>query len=174
MPVSMNRTTCMEDLWWFDFTLSRPPRITTRPQDRFFLTRYLRSRFLSAESTAKNIPELRRISGRTVRNRLKEHGLKPWRLCIRPVLKAHHKRNRLTRARQRQDWNREWNRIRFTDESRFCLQGDSPSKVYRGTGERYTEACICERDRMCVGSVVVWVGISHSGKPNLITVKMGI
>ena len=68
------------------------PRITTRQQDRFILTRHLRNRFLTAESTARNIPGLRRISGRTVRNRLKEHGLKPCRPAIRPVLKAYHRR----------------------------------------------------------------------------------
>ena len=58
------------------------PRITTRQQDRFILTRHLRNRFLTAESTARNIPGLRRISDRTVRNGLKEHYLKPFRPAI--------------------------------------------------------------------------------------------
>ena len=125
------------------------PRITTRPQDIFILTRHLRNRFLSAESTARNIPGLRRISDRTVRNRLKEHGLKPCRPAVRPVLKVNHKRNRLTWARQRQHWNREWNRIMFTDASRSAFKVIHQAKCI-GEQEKDTLMPVSVNETACV------------------------
>ena len=59
----------------------------------------------------------------------------------------------------------------FTDESRFTLyRADGRRRVYRRRGERFADACVVERDRFGGGSVMVWGGIVHGIKSQLIIV----
>ena len=55
------------------------PRVTSRRQDNYIRTSHLRNRFQSASLTARSIPGHRRISPRTVRNRLREANIRPRR-----------------------------------------------------------------------------------------------
>ena len=43
--------------------------------------------------------------------------------------------------------------------------------VFRRTGERHADACVVEADRFRGGSVMLWGGISHNGKTQLVTVN---
>ena len=55
------------------------------------------------------------------------------------------------------------------DESRFTLyRTDGRRRVYRRHGERFADACVVERDRFGSGSVMVWGGIAHGIKSQLI------
>ena len=66
---------------------------------------------------------------------------------------------------------RQWRRVLFTDESRFTLyRADGRRRVYRRRGERFSDACVVERDRFGGGSVMVWGGIAHGVKSQLIIV----
>lgn len=57
----------------------------------------------------------------------------------------------------------------FSDEFRFLLfRSDRRQRVYRRRGERYVDACVREVDRFGGGSVMVWAGIAHGHKTNLI------
>ena len=59
----------------------------------------------------------------------------------------------------------------FTDESRFTLyRADGRRRVYRRRGERFADACVVEWDRFGGGSVMVWGGIAHGIKSQLIIV----
>ena len=61
------------------------------------------------------------ISAQTVRNRLREAGLRACRPVVRQVLTRHHWQLRRLWAQT----HRRWTRKDFTDESRFCLtRGD--------------------------------------------------
>ena len=62
------------------------PRITNPVQNRYFRVFQLRNRTITASQTASNIPDLRRISARTVRNRLREHGMRARRPYFGAVL----------------------------------------------------------------------------------------
>ena len=42
--------------------------------------------------------------------------------------------------------------------------------MYRRRGERFADACVVERDRFGGGSVIVWGGIAHGIKSQLIIV----
>ena len=44
-------------------------------------------------------------------------------------------------------------------------------RVFRRTGERYADACVVEADHFRGGSLMVWGGISHNGKTQLVTVN---
>ena len=66
---------------------------------------------------------------------------------------------------------RQWRRVVFTDESRFTLyRTDGRRHVYRPRRERFADACVVERDRFGGGSVMVWGGIAHGIKSQLIIV----
>ena len=66
---------------------------------------------------------------------------------------------------------RQWRRVLFTDESRFTLyRADGRCRVYRRRRERFADSCVVERDRFGGGSVMVWGGIAHGIKSQLIIV----
>ena len=55
-----------------------------------------------------------------------------------------------------------WQHILFSDESRFLLRfSDGRYRVYCRRGERFTDQCVYESDRIGGGSVMVWAGICH-------------
>ena len=57
----------------------------------------------------------------------------------------------------------------FSDESRFCLrQLDQSVKVWRRLGERYADCCTDRIIYFDGGSVMVWGGISLTGKTRLV------
>ena len=59
----------------------------------------------------------------------------------------------------------------FTDESRFTLfRPDGRRRVYRRRGERFTDACVLERDRFGGDPVMVWGRISLGLKSPLIVI----
>ncbi|CAM1312008.1 Uncharacterised protein r2_g2235 [Pycnogonum litorale] len=62
-----------------DLPRSGRPRATTTAQDRYIRLRHLRQRMTTATSTASTIPGLGTISDQTVRNRLRDAGLRPRR-----------------------------------------------------------------------------------------------
>ena len=110
-----------------------------------------------------------RISGQTVRRRLRESGLRAMRPVIGPILKQRHRIARLAWARARRRWGlHTWQNILFSDESRFSLSlSDGRYRVYRRRGERVTNQCVYEADRFGGGSVMVWADMCHDGSTQL-------
>ena len=67
---------------------------------------------------------------------------------------------------------RQWNQVLFSDKSRFILEkADGRVRVYRRVGERYSDACVTEVDCFRRGSVMVWNGINHQGKTDLVVIQ---
>lgn len=156
--------------------LPRPgrPRVTSIRQDNYIRLTHLRNRFQPATLTARTIPGLRPISGRTVRNRLREHSITPRRPAIRPTLLLRHRQRRRQWCRQYLRLPRAyWNNVLFTDESRFHLESsDGRVRVYRRRGERYLDPCVFQRQRFGGGgSIMVWGGISSQGRTQLVIVR---
>ena len=149
------------------------PRVTSRRQDNHIRLVHLRNRFQTSNLTARSIPGLRPISSRTVRNRLHEHNIRPIRPAIRPILLPRHCAlcTRLTWCRRYLRFRiQDWANILFTDESRFHLDSDGHSRVYRCVGERYADACVIQRQSFGGGSVMVWGGITAHGRTPLVVV----
>ena len=149
------------------------PRVTTDAQDRYIRLRHLRDRFLTAASTTAAIPGLRRISDQTVRNRLRQAGLRPRRPAQRIVLPQRNRIFRLQWCRRCRVWHRDqWRRIAFSDESRFTLhRADGRARVYRRRNERFAQNCIQEADRFGGGSVMVWAAICFNGRTDLVHIQ---
>jgi transposase len=79
-----------------DCQRSGRPRVTSHQQDNHIRLVYLRNRFQTSSLTARNIPGLRPISSRTVRNRLRDRHIRPQR----PLLLPRHRAVKLTSCRR--------------------------------------------------------------------------
>ena len=132
-----------------DHPRSGRQRATTPAQDQYIRTAHLRDRYRMA-TTARFTPGTHNpsISAQTVRNGLREAGLRACRPVVRQILTRHHWQQRRLWAQTHRRWTRQdCQKGLFTDESRFCLnRGDGRIRVYRQRNERYTEACTLERD----------------------------
>lgn len=155
-----------------DLPRSGRPRVTTRAQDRYIRLRHLRDRITTATSTAHAVPGMHRISAQTIRNRLREGGLRARRPLRGVVLTARHRHQRRQWCQTHRVWNRlRWRRVWFSDESRFVLHhAEGRTRVYRRR-ERFAPCCIREVNRFGGGSVMMWAAISHSGRSQLVHVE---
>lgn len=149
-------------------------RVTTRRQDRYITVSHLRDRFTSSTGTARQImgSHGRNIAPQTVRNRLREVGLR----CRRPMkgvtLTLRHRQARLRWARQHFRFTRaDWANVLFVDETRVKLRGaDGRTRIYRRRGERTNANCVLEADAYGGGSVMIWAGISMHTKTPAVSV----
>ena len=153
------------------------PRSTNPAQDRYLVVSASRNRHSNAR---KLQDELQRASGvhvsdQTVRNRLHDAGMRARRPAIRIPLSVNHRRARREWCQEHLAWDEEdWESVLFTDESKFCLDfTDGRRRVWRRKGERYHDATIEEHDRYGGGSVMVWGGISLSGRTDLHVFRRG-
>ena len=152
------------------------PRMTSRRQDRTIRLAHLRNPHLTATKTALNTVgrHNRQISPKTVGIRLREIGPRARRPYVGlPLTQARrlHRMAWLTAHAPRLFTMRQWRRVLFTDKSRFTLyRADGRLCVYRHRGERFADACVVERDRFWGGSIMVWGGIAHGIKSQLIIV----
>ena len=150
------------------------PRKTTRREDNFIVMSSRRNRFLSSTRIAGLVRNATgtRICPKTVRNRLRAARLRGRRPYVGVPLTPDHRRLRLNWTRAHHRWTRQqWNQVVFTDESRFNLKfADGILRVWRRDGERMDPANVIQHDRFGGGSVMVWGGISHRAKTDLVTV----
>jgi len=148
------------------------PRVTTAAEDRHIRLMHLRNRQQTATSTSRTYLG-GRVSAQTVRNRLRAANIRARRPYVGPILTARHRALRLLWCRNHLPWNQiRWNRIVFSDESRFNLShADGRVRVWRRQGERFADCCVVERDRFGGGSLMVWGGICGNNKTHLIIIR---
>ena len=131
----------------------------------------MRNRTVTARETASNVPGFRQISTQTVRNRLRENGLRSRRPYFGAVLIRRHRLARVRWCNRVRGWDlQNWRRIWFSDESRFMLQKrDGRTRVYRRRNEGFARNCVLEVDNFGEGSVMMWGAISYAEKLNWCT-----
>lgn len=153
------------------------PRCTTAREDRYLINTMLRNRFLTGTALTHHFLGLggSNPSAWTVRRRLAEGNLKPFRPANGLKLERHHRTARRLYARDHVDWTIEdWTNVLFSDESKFMLyEHDGRAKVYRRPGERFMQACIEEKVAYGGGSVLVWAGISAESRTELVLIENG-
>ena len=115
---------------------SRRPRVTSQRQDRAIRHAHLHNRHLTATETGVNMvgSHNRRIHPKTLRNRLREFGLRACRPNVGLPLNRACRERRIawvTTQAPRHFPMRQWRRVFFTDESRFTLfRADGGRRLY--------------------------------------------
>lgn len=156
-------------------TADRPrsgrPRVTSRVEDRNIVLRHLRNRFLPAARTRAEMFQ-GRLSAQTIRNRLRSANLHARRPSRGPILTPFHRRQRLLWAQRHLRWTqRDWNRVVFSDESRFTLRfADGRLRVWRRPNERYAQCCVQEVDRFGGGSCMAWGAFCGNNRSRLLVI----
>jgi hypothetical protein len=153
-------------------------RVTTLQQDRYIRLTHLHDKGRTASATARHTLEMHGgpISDQTVRNRLRDGGLHARRPYVGLGLSARHRQLRLAWTRRHLRFRcADWDRVLFTDESRFKLRrSDGRSPVYCRTGEHYSDVCVRERGQYGGGSVMVWEGISLDTKTQMVPIHQNL
>ena len=123
-----------------DLPRSGRPRVTSDRYDRALQRLIRRMPFATSPVLKQHWLPNRRLSTRTVRNRLKSVELKSRRVIKRPLLADRHRRSRLAWCLARRGLNlRTWRKINWSDESRFLLHvTDGRMMVWRHKNTAYT------------------------------------
>ena len=115
-----------------------------------------------------------RFSIQTARNRLRAAGMKSRKARRKPELKQMHRDARLLWAQQHRRWTQaQWRNCLFTDESRFSLVNDDQTRrVWRRRGENaYEDRFLNRRELFGGGGILVWGGITHDAKTELMIIQ---
>lgn len=114
----------------------------------------------AASNASKSLPKLKRELGitascQTMRRNLRKMDIHYKRMRCRPPLTPAHRANRVTFCRRymQQDWNKVW----FTDEKRWCLDG--PDRVGYYWHDLGKDPLIRSKRQAGGGSLMVWGGI---------------
>ncbi|XP_071271667.1 uncharacterized protein, partial [Salvelinus alpinus] len=105
------------------------PRVKTPAHYRYIRTSHLSDRYRMATTTARVTPGMHNpsISAQTVRNRLREAGLRACRPDVRQVLTRHHLQQRRLWAQTHRRWTRQDWQKRPVLWSGIDLEVDGPS-----------------------------------------------
>ena len=151
------------------------PRVTTAAQDRANRLSHLRDRFQPATRTAAETigTHHRPVSARTIRNRLRADGIRPYRPYVGSVLTRRHRQARVQWCTAHRRWTlQRWSQVVFSDEKRFqCFRADGRERVYRRRHEQYADACVRQVNRWGGPSVMFWAGISANQRTHLVFIE---
>ena len=144
-----------------DLPRSGRPRVTSDRDDRALQRLVRRMPFATSPVLKQHWLPNRRLSTRTVRNRLKSAGLKSRRVIKRPLFADRHRRTRLAWCLARRGWHlRTWRTIHWSDENRFLLHvTDGRMRVWRHKNTAYTPRNIQPTVPYGGCSVMIW-GVS--------------
>jgi transposase len=112
------------------------------------------------------------VSRYTLCRRLHERHLRQYRPCRVPLLSKKLKRARLDWAMRRCHWRVQWQRIVWTDESRFLLYPENGRRlVWRLPRERLDDRFVVQVTQAGGGSVHVWGAIWTGGRSELVLLQ---
>jgi transposase len=149
-------------------------RKTTERGDRILTRLAKRHRFATARELLDYWQQ--QVSIWTVYRRLREVGFRRRRALKRPLLTLRHRQLREQWAMQHSHWRQpQWDRIVWTDESRFCLRViDGRLRVWRQVGERLRDDVVIPRVQGGGGSVLVWAAIWTGGRSRLYVTQLSV
>ena len=111
-------------------------------------------------------------SASTIRKRLCGKKIYARRPTLVLPLTGKHRRIRYDWCKVRRNWNDEWSKIVFSDESRFALfKHDGRINVRRRSRERDHNDCFLERHTAPTLGVMVWGAISYNSKSSLVRIE---
>ena len=138
------------------------PRVTSQRQDRHIRLNHLWNFIITGADTTSKRPSLAnvRISGQTVRGRLRESENRERHQVIWTILKQRHRTARLAWARARRRWRAlhlATHLFLIMNPDYHCLRlRNGRYRVHRRHGERFTDQCVYVSDHFRGGSIMVW------------------
>lgn len=143
------------------------PRITNKDEDQALFRASCSNPFLTAVDLRGNL----KCSIDTIRNRLKEKGLKCRIPARKPFLTQYHKQMRYVFAQSHLNWTlQDWSRVVFSDEKVFRSSSRGALRVYRPlkNSDRYDDAYLVPSTNPSTGSsprftICVWMCFSGTG-----------
>jgi len=117
-------------------------RITSEREDRRILNLVERDRFVTTKEILEGL-DRQNVSRWTVARRIRESGdFASYWAAQKPFLREKNRVHRLKWCQEHQDWTKEqWHRVLWSDESPFVLRYPGKKRVWRKTGERYSQRC---------------------------------
>ena len=142
-------------------------RLSSKRDDRSLIRSCLQNRRFTSSDLQKDWESTSNLvcSSRTIRNRLREAGIKSYRAKKKPFINERQRNKRLEFARMHKDWKAEdWAKVIFSDESNFQLL-PTPGRlmVWRKPGEAYKPECLAPTVKHGGGSVMIWGCFSMAG-----------
>jgi len=135
----------------------RPPILTPR-NTRTLIKMVKKDRQTSLEELTEDFNKTLQISvcSKTVKRKLHEEGYYGRVGKKKPLVSEINRKKRLFWCYERRNWVEEWEKVIFSDESRFVLfSNDSPKFVWRKVDERYNKDCLIPTVKQSAG-VMVW------------------
>lgn len=144
----------------------------TERMDRTICHSIRQSRFKSYRLQRQQNLALQRLSLRSLQRRAMQLGFRAFRPIIRIPLTPLNRSNRLIWCNERLHWSNEnWQKVVFSDESRFCLDmQDGRVRVRRQITERFLDCCIVQHHQFGGGSIMVWAAMSSQQLSPLIMI----
>jgi len=144
------------------------PRMTTWRDDLLIKKEATRKRTANLRELANKLACVNgtRVSARTISRRLAENGLHRRVAKRKPWLSERHRNARLQWAKDHAHFtSADWEKVLWTDESKFTLFDSSRRKVYvsRRKGEEYRPECLRPTVKFGGKSVMVWGCFSAKG-----------
>lgn len=150
------------------------PRITTVREDRGMKRYVTKDPFETAAGISRQIKanSNKEVSRFTVSRRLNEFGLRARSPASKPIISKKNQKARREYAEAHVIWRDEdWERIHFSDESKFNLVGsDGRQFVRRAAGDRLNPKCVKKTAKHGGGSVMVWGMFSSEGVGPLVRI----
>ncbi|GIY48967.1 transposable element Tcb2 transposase [Caerostris extrusa] len=149
-------------------TKSGRPRVTSPDMDQAIYTASIRDPFLTAVDLRLQVPTPCSVD--TVRNRLKERGLKCRIPARKPFLTEAHRQLRHMFATSHLHWSVDvWHRVVFSDEKIFRSSTRGPLVVYRPLrgSDRYDDQYIVPSSSVTGQSpftICVWMAFGGNGR----------
>jgi transposase len=116
------------------------------------------------------------VSVETIRNCLREAGLRSFPKAKKPLLRKRHVKQRLAFAKKYQHWTEDdWNRVIWSDETKVNRMGSDGRKWgWKTRGAKLQPHHVQPTVKHGGGSLVVWGCMSRHGVGNLVRIDGGL
>ena len=112
------------------------PRKTTPRDDRHIRNTAIRDRRITSKRIRSSVDL--EVSDKTIRDRLRDSGLKSHWSAKKPFVSETNRKKRLKWAKDHLHWTaKQWSSVLWSDESPFHLRYRGKRRVWRGINERY-------------------------------------
>lgn len=143
------------------------PKVTTKKYDKMIVRASSKNPRLSSTDIQRDLKKFQglTVSQSTVKRRLRYAGFYGRRPSKKPLISVKNRKARLSFTKKYRHWSKQdWQKVLFSDESKFCLFGtDGVRYVRRPVNTRFNPKYQTPTVKHGGGSITVWGCFSHYG-----------